>query len=88
MDPESIATWMQAELERDNCLYQDDVVDYLEKNGYHELLKENSDGNIVLGLKVLNAFKKLNSESVVWVKPDRYWRPRVPEDESSREARG
>ena len=32
--------------------------------------------------------KKLTEENVVWVKPDRYWRYRVNEDEPGREARG
>ncbi|MGX1927278.1 DUF6953 family protein [Vibrio sp. NH-7] len=88
MDIQSVALWMQSILDIDGCLYQDDVVDFLVKNQKEELLRENADGNLVVGRPVLNAFKKLNESSVVWVKPDKYWRFRVPEDEDGRDARG
>ncbi|ELU4011424.1 DUF6953 family protein [Vibrio vulnificus] len=88
MDIQSVALWMQSILDTDGCLYQDDVVDFLVKNQKEELLRENADGNLVIGRPVLNAFKKLNESSVVWVKPDKYWRFRVPEDEDGRDARG
>ncbi|WP_066018612.1 DUF6953 family protein [Endozoicomonas atrinae] len=88
MDIQSVALWMQSMLDTDGCLYQDDVVDFLVKNQKEELLRENTDGNLVIGRPVLNAFKKLNESSVVWVKPDKYWRFRVPEDEDRRDARG
>ena len=83
-----IVCWMLDRLKRDNCLYQDDVVDYLVKNNQSSFLKENADGNLVLTPTVTNAFKKQTIENVVWVKPDRYWRYRVAEDELGREARG
>lgn len=83
-----VSKWMQAQLDRDGCLYQDDVVDYLVKNGALSLTRENSEGNLVLGRKLLDEFKKLNQEQVVWVKPDKYWRFRVAEDEPGRDARG
>ena len=88
MQEKEVAQWMQSELEKHSCLYQDDVVDYLIKLKAEGLLRENADGNVVLGSKVLNAFKKLNEYDVVWVKPDRYWRFRVLEDEDGRNAQG
>jgi len=84
----NLVDWMLSSLKKDNCLYQDDVVDYLIKNKQEDFLKENTQGNLVLKLSVNRAFKKRTEHNVVWVKPDRYWRYRVPEDESSREARG
>ena len=75
-------------LEKDTCLYQDDVVDYLVKNKANDLLKENADGNIVLNNNVLNAFKKATENNVVWVRSGFYWRCRVAEDEPGRNARG
>lgn len=80
--------WMRDQIEKDGCLYQDDVVDYLVRNKQEELLRENSDGNLVVGTAILTAFLSVTKESVVWVKPERYWRARVPEDEPGREARG
>jgi len=86
MNESQIANWMQQQLNKDGCLYQDDVVDYIVKQKQECLLRENAEGNLVLGLKVLNAFKALNEHSVVWVVPDKYWRFRVPEDDVGRNA--
>lgn len=88
MTPDTVAAWMLAQVERDGCIYQDDVVDYLVKAKREDLLTENADGNQVVGKAVLAAFRKLSDATVVWVKPERYWRWRVAEDEDGREARG
>ncbi|WP_374107013.1 MULTISPECIES: DUF6953 family protein [unclassified Halomonas] len=88
MKPDNAASWMLAEIERAGCLYQDDVVDYLVKQGADDLLWENAEGNLAVGRAVLVAFRRLTEENVVWVRPDRYWRFRVAEDEPGREARG
>lgn len=88
MKVDTIVLWMLALLEKDTCLYQDDVVDYLLKNNANDLLKENADGNVVLNNNVLNAFKKATEDSVVWVRSGFYWRYRVAEDEPGRNARG
>ncbi len=88
MTPETVAVWILAQVERDGCIYQDDVVDYLVKAKREDLLTENADGNQVVGKAVLAAFRRLTEATVVWVKPDRYWRWRVAEDEPGRDARG
>ena len=88
MDAKSITAWMLSEIERHGCIYQDDVVDFLVKAKAENFLRENSDGNLVVGREVLDAFRKLTERTVVWVKPDFYWRFRVAEDEPGREARG
>jgi hypothetical protein len=88
IDATTTAKWMLAQLEREGCIYQDDVVDYLTRANAAHLLRENADGNEVLGSGVLNAFRELTEKSVVWVRSDFYWRWRVNEDEDGREARG
>jgi hypothetical protein len=88
MSPQQYAEWMLGQIEREACIYQDDVVDMVLQQGDDSLLRENADGNVVLGHGILDAFLKLTRETVVWVKPDRYWRFRVAEDEEGREARG
>ncbi|NTX09090.1 hypothetical protein [Myxococcus sp. CA040A] len=88
MTPADAANWMLGHLHRDACLYQDDVVDMLVKHGADALLRENADGNVVLAKPLLDAFMALTTETVVWVKPERYWRWRVPEDEPGRDQRG
>ena len=79
---------MLTQVERDGCIYQDDVVDYLVKAKSEDLLTENSGGNQVVGKVVLAAFLKMTESTLVWVKPGRYWRWRVNEDEIGREAHG
>lgn len=88
MDANAVAQWMLAQIEREACIYQEDVVDYLVKVKREDLLTENTDGNQVVGKEVLAAFRKLTETTVVWVKHDRYWRFRVHEDEPERDARG
>ena len=88
MDALATARWMLSELHRCGCVYQDDVVDYLVKADADSLMRENADGNLVIGRQVLASFLSLTETSVVWVKPDWYWRWRVPEDDPGREARG
>lgn len=75
-------------LKKNGCLYQQDVVDYLVKSDNEQHLKENADGNQVLSTKVISKFRVDSGDNVVWVKPDKYWRYRVAEDEPGREARG
>jgi len=83
-----ILDWMLQRLNQDGCLYQDDVVDILVKEKAEDLLRENSEGSLVLGKSLLDAFRKQTEANVVWVKSGFYWRFRVPEDEEGREARG
>ena len=88
MTPTDVSLWMVQILQRGGCLYQDDVVDYLVKNGCEALLRGNAVGNQVLAKTILDAFLNRTKDSVVWVKPDLYWRWRVAEDEPGRNARG
>ena len=88
MDAQAASQWMLSQLQREGCLYQDDVVDHLVKNYADALLRENPDGNLVVGPDLLKLFRNLTEATVVWVRPDFYWRWRVPEDEPGRDARG
>lgn len=88
MDNKEIAQWMLSQLNAENCLYQEDVVDYLVKLNCELFLIENSDGNQALNRTLLAEFNKLTKDNVVWVTSGRYWRFRVAEDESGRNARG
>ncbi|WP_447876925.1 DUF6953 family protein [Serratia fonticola] len=88
MERAEVTQWMLAALQRDKCLYQDDVVDFLIKNKDESHLIENTDGNQVLGRPLLNEFLNLTRDDVVWVRSGFYWRYRVAEDEPGRNARG
>ena len=88
MELDQVVSWMLERQSQEECIYQDEVVDYLLRSDNEEHLRENADGNLSLSTKVLAAFKKETSMNVVWVRSDRYWRYRVDEDEPGREARG
>lgn len=89
MTPPELAKWMHARLVAEGCVYQDEAVDTALYQGKSDgLCRVNDDGNVVLAADVLTAFRKLNAESAVWVKPDRYWRWRCSTDEPGREQRG
>jgi hypothetical protein len=65
MDAESAAKWMLSTLEKDGCIYQGDIVDYLVKSDSENLLRENADGNKVLNRNILAAFRRLTEVHVV-----------------------
>ncbi|HHW8957379.1 DUF6953 family protein [Morganella morganii] len=83
-----VTSWMMSKLSKDGCLYQQDVVDYLIKTNNEQHLKENADGNQALSRKLIDKFRIDSGSNVVWVKPDKYWRYRVNEDDEGREAKG
>ena len=83
--PESVATWMLGEIERDGDLYQDvAVVDISSKFG-DEFTYENDSGNLAISKPVLAAFRKLTNETVVWDRNERIWRKRESTDEPGRQ---
>ena len=88
MEMPALVNFMVTEVITVGCLYQDDVVDMAIKSESENLLRENSDGNLVLGLPLLNSFKESTLDNVVWVNAGKYWRLRVTEDEAGRNARG
>ncbi len=88
MKLQEVVKWMLEQLEKDSCLYQDDVVDILVKSNSENLLRENTDGNQVLTKELLSAFKKETETTLVWVRSGLYWRFRVSEDEPGRNAQG
>lgn len=88
MNIDQCVPWMTERIGKDGCLYQDDVVDYIVKSGDESLLRENAAGNLVLGTQLLNQFLIQTEQTVVWVRSGFYWRLRVNEDESGRDALG
>ncbi len=88
MTLDQVVDWMLNHLKKDGCLYQDDVVDFLVKQKLEQYLRENTDGNLVLGKELLAKFLVPTKDNVVWVRSDFYWRYRVAEDEPGRNARG
>ena len=57
MTPDTVAAWMLAQVEREGCIYQDDVVDHLVKAKREDLLTENADGNQAMRIVKADAQK-------------------------------
>ena len=78
--PHDIANWMLQKLTQDESLYREDVISFLETNKLNSFLHENENGNLVIAPTVLKAFKKITSDSVVWVRGESYWRFKINSD--------
>lgn len=67
---------MLGELERQRELHQEDVVHEIAAHFGEEFTCENENGNLAISKAVLDAFRKLSGDDVVWCRSERYWRPR------------
>ncbi len=88
MTPQTIAQWMLDELNRTKILHQDVVVSTILSQFGGEFCYFNDGGNHVIDRRVLNAFRALTGEQVVWVRGENCWRFRQAGDPSGRQAEG
>jgi hypothetical protein len=76
-----IAKYMVDELQKDGILHQDFIVyEIIEKFG-EDYTYLNPNGNYAIDKGVLQEFRKMTEDSVVWVRGERYWRKREEDDE-------
>jgi hypothetical protein len=85
MTPDQIAKWMLEELERVGSLYQDTAVVDIASAFGEEFAYVNDNGNLAIRRDVLDAFRELSGDSVVWVRGERMWRKRESNDERGRQ---
>lgn len=85
ISPEEVASWMVAELERQQFLYQDVVVYEIQSCFGDQFTYINSNGNLAIDQDVLRHFKKLTGGTVVWERGERMWRLRSEYDSSGRQ---
>jgi len=71
---------MLVELERDKCLYQNTVVYDIASKFGEPFTYINRNGNLAINKQVLNEFRKLTGDSVVWERGERMWRFREDYD--------
>lgn len=83
--PDDVASWMLSELQRKGCLHQEVVVYDIETKFGKEFIYHNINGNPAIGKKVLAAFNKLTTDSVVWERGARLWRLREQYDGPGRQ---
>ena len=80
MTHKEIAEWMVRKLEQEKSLYQDVVVDEIASKFGHEFTYERDSGGLAIDKKVLNEFRSITKENVVWERGGKYWRFRESED--------
>ena len=77
---QEVAAWMFQKLRQQRELNQDDVVDYVARIFGSQFTYSNELGNPAIKKMVLDAFKKLTGNDVVWERARRLWRFRERHD--------
>jgi hypothetical protein len=83
MTSEEAAAWMLEQLERRKFLDQSLVAQQLRKQD-KALTYPNANGNPAIVKPVLDAFRALLPDEVVWSRSSRHWRYRKPRDKPGR----
>ncbi|RDI30063.1 DUF6953 family protein [Lentzea flaviverrucosa] len=81
---QEVAQWMANQVSEHGELYQEDALHLIEKNFGEEFTEQKDNGSWGIASAVLKAFTSLTTETVVWVKGERYWRPREDGDAPGR----
>jgi hypothetical protein len=77
---QKVAEWMLKELKQLGKLHQDTAVYEIAEKFGSRFTYDNEDGSLAIRIDILDAFRELTKDSVVWVREDRYWRMRTPGD--------
>lgn len=85
MEHLEVAKWLLEKIERENYVYQEDVVYKIQENFGKEFVYSNENGNLAISKGVLKQFRKISEHSVVWVKGERCWRKREGYDSLGRQ---
>lgn len=83
MTPDEAAAWMIEELGKRKYLDQE-VVAYKLVKIDKTLTYHNANGNLAIAKPVLDAFRKVMPDDVVWSRSERHWRYRKPKDKPGR----
>ena len=84
MTPEDVAKWMLSEINNHDVLYQYDAASQIEDKFGDEFTPLNDNGNPSIRGDVLQAFRNLSGDDVVWERGERLWRKRASFDEQRR----
>jgi hypothetical protein len=82
--PEAVAQWMLSHLEETGLLYQLDAVEEIARTFGTQYTYTNANGNPAIDKHVLQTFKKISADTVVWDRRLIGWRTREPHDEPGR----
>ncbi|MGG7056480.1 DUF6953 family protein [Nitrosomonas sp. ANs5] len=79
-----VAQWMLDEINNGNYLYQEQAAYTIFEMFGDDFVYYNDNGNLAIEKKVLNAFRTLTDDSVVWSRSEKMWRLREDYDEPGR----
>jgi hypothetical protein len=82
--PEVVAQWLLGQLEQGKRLYQVDAAGEIANRFGDEFIYDNANGNPAIDKRVLRAFRKISSDTVVWDRWDFCWRKRTATDAPGR----
>ncbi len=72
--PSDAATWMASKLREDGVLYQSEAAYGLKRDFGDDFVYVNRNGNLAVNSEVLQAFRTITGEAVVWDRKERAWR--------------
>ncbi len=79
-----VALWMQSEIEFEKTLYQQEAAYKIAERFGDDFIYLNDRGNLAISKAVLDHFRRLTEENVVWIRGERCWRIREDFDDPSR----
>ncbi|KHS90771.1 DUF6953 family protein [Pectobacterium brasiliense] len=82
---DDVAEWMKSELDKSNRLYQETTVYKIKQLFGEVFVYTNANGNFSIDKKVLNKFKKLTGDYVIWERGEKAWRKRTSYDKPGRQ---
>lgn len=75
-----VAKWMLDKITATKPLYQEEAAWEIKKEFGDGFIYDNDNGNPAIKPKLLAAFRKISSATIVWVTGEKCWRLRVPTD--------
>ena len=84
-DVNAVARWMADKVVHDGFLDQQDAVDAIERGFGEEFVYQNDSGGWSIRRNVLQAFRTLTEDTVVWDTSDKAWRTRCDDDGPGRQ---
>ena len=73
-----------AEVLRGDLVYQDDIASDIERVFGEEFVSSNPNGHWSIRHDILQEFRRMSEDSVVWLEHDAAWRKREPGDKPGR----
>lgn len=81
---EDVAKWMLEQI-GERPLYQDKAAWEIKKRFGDAFVYSNENGNPAIAKPVLNKFRRISGDNVVWSRGDYCWRRRHPRDKPGRQ---